>query len=122
MLYSINGIDITKNIITNSYSMNAEDVYEEWTDANYRKHREVIRQRVGGRFTLKFLTEETYTDFVSLVANCKSASGSVPVTAFVTNQNREVEAEMYIAFSPQVYKTKANGKVITSFEVEVSEP
>ncbi len=122
MLFSINGIDITKNIITNSYSMNAVDVYKEWTDANYYKHREVMRQRITGNFTLKFLSEDTFSDFIALVDSCRSDSGNIPVTAYVVNRNKEVKTEMFIRFSPQVYKVKSDGKVFTSFEVEVSEP
>lgn len=52
MLAIIGSTDITKHIVADSYNIDAADVYEEWLDGNYRKHREVVRSRVSGSFSV----------------------------------------------------------------------
>lgn len=122
MLAKIGDRDITKNIITDSYEVNAEDVYNEWTDANKRRHRDVIRQRVVGTFTLKFNTEEEHADFVSLLKANKALDHTLPMTLYVVNNNEEKQTNVYYSLKPGVYKSRAEGKTYKSFSFGVEEP
>ena len=66
---TVGGNDITKYIIKDTYNMNAEPVYESWTDGNYHEHRIQIRERVKGSFDIIFFDDDNgaYQDFLALL-------------------------------------------------------
>lgn len=120
MLVKIGSTDITKHILTGSYSVNATDVYHKWTDANQVEHRDVVRQRVSGGFTLKFLTASDYSAFIKLVKDNKALDSSLPASLYVVNEDEQRDVKVYYKMSPGVYKN-LGGRRYMAFRFEVTE-
>ena len=121
MLVKIGDTDISKHILTGSYDVNASDVYHEWTDANQVRHHDVVRKRVAGRFSLKFLGESGYAAFVELVKSCKTVENTLPVSLYVVNENEQKETYVFFKMGPKVQRNYKE-KTFTSFTFEVTEP
>lgn len=121
MLVKIGNTDISKNILTDSYAVNAEDECNEWTDSNKVLHRDVVRQRIMGSFTVKFLTEEAYAAFIKLLLDSRTLDHKIPVEIYVVNENRMQNTEIYYRMAPGVTKSLIKGKVFKSFTIEVTE-
>lgn len=122
MLVKIGTTDITRHIIAESYAVNEEDVYNEWTDANKVTHRDVVRQKIAGAFTLKFNTEEEYSSFVNLIKTSRIAGCVLPMTVYVVNADENRETELIYSFQPRVAKSLPRGKTYQSFDFEVEQP
>lgn len=74
ILAKLGDTDITNYINESSYKVNSEPVYNEWTDANYRKHRDEVRRRVTGSFDLAFVNDTQYNSFLTLLNNNKTGN------------------------------------------------
>lgn len=118
-LFNIAGNDLTKHITMSSYNVNEEDVYTGWTDANRVDHRFVHRQRVSGKFTMKFTEKEEYFSFLELCKSNKTREGYITTKLYVNNLNQVKELDVFITFKPAnnlpLYK---NGEY-KGFEVNV---
>ena len=120
MLASINGVDITKHILASTYDVNNEEIYNEWEDGYYIKHRDYLRDKVTGAFNLKFLKGTTdYVDFISLIEGAKR-NGIIPMKVFVSNLNTEKTIDAYYSFRPVVRKNFAD-KVYDQFTFYLEE-
>lgn len=65
MLFTLNNIDYTANIIADSYKINSQPVYESYEDAKGRTHNVLIRNKVSGSFDMFFRTMTEYNEFLS---------------------------------------------------------
>lgn len=121
-LASINGTDISQYILSESYSINQKDEYNEWTDANRVNHRDIIRTRVSGKFELQFpvCNEQLYTDFVTLLSD-NTVSGILPITVFVNNINETKEINVFYEYLPVMVKNVRSNKYYKSFELSLEE-
>lgn len=106
MLFSLNGIDYTKFVMEKQYNIKQEDVYGNtaWVDANYVKHRSVVRTEVSGSFVLQFDKEDEYDEFLGHVESSKTA-GHNPITIYVNNTNKLKSIEAYLTIDSNVLKT-----------------
>lgn len=89
MLVKIGEKDITRNIIYESYEVDSQDVAEEWEDANYFKHVDVIRTKVAGTFKVmcsKALGMTT-RQFIDLI-NENKTDGTIYAIVYVNNTAR----------------------------------
>lgn len=118
-LFIINGTDLTSHITVPSYKVSEFPVYEEWKDANKVTHRDVIRYRVQGSFTMYFDTDAEYWDFINLIEENRTLDDYVIATVALNNKkdlnNREpkiVTKSFYISFDPvnngPLYQRKAH--------------
>lgn len=64
----INGIDFTKFIQVDSYSVYEESIVEEWEDADIHFHEGEYRKRIVGEFELGFVKDTDYNNFISNMA------------------------------------------------------
>lgn len=67
----VNGGDYSANVIAGTYTINTEEVYVEWKDANHVRHRSVIRERLVGSFDMYFNTIEEYQVFANDISRNK---------------------------------------------------
>ena len=86
-LLQINGHDYSSCVKVPSWNVNTLPVYEEWTDANYVTHRDILRNRVSGKFTLVFHDEEKYYQYLDDIANGTTPEGYIILTVYSNNTN-----------------------------------
>jgi len=100
MLVKIGEVDISEYIISDSYSVNEQDVTNSWVDANRVTHQDVVRQRISGDFKLKFNKESDYADFCQLIKEKRTSDHRLPMTLYVVNLNEEKEITAFYSFLP----------------------
>ena len=123
LLVSINGIDLTPHIIAESYDINSYEEYAlEWTDANGVSHKHLLREKVKGKFTMKFLYDGgvSYKNFVNLIASNK-VENRINIELYVNNLDKTKQINAYITFNPIVERSLTSGKRYKKFNVEVEE-
>lgn len=68
-------INFTNFIELPSYDVNYKDVNEDWEDANYFTHRIRVRQKINGKFNLRFSDIKSYNEFIDLIKKSKERNG-----------------------------------------------
>ena len=124
-LVVIDGTDFTSNITVPSYKVNKEEVYEEWTDANYTKHREITRYKISGSFKLYFETVADQNAFFDTVETMKASSndGSITANLYLNNLHTvQTGVHVFIKYTPSNENPHINGAgKISGFEVTIEE-
>ena len=120
-LFDINGTDFTTFITAPSYKVNSLDVYEEWTDANKITHRDVVRTRVSGGFTLKFETKQEYDSFFTIYNTNKAPGGYITATLFINNLGTSLTKNVFLEMEPANTIPFFGAKSYDGFEVTVRE-
>lgn len=124
-------IDFTTNITVPNFKVNRKPVTEEYTDLNYVVHRETVRQRIEGTFTLKFysMEDETvngvvlhgYKTFVDCFNNSLNGEGAVKATVYANNMLKAYEGEFYLDFQAQNTIPFFGSKSYNGFDVTIKE-
>lgn len=116
----VNGVDITNFIDKDTYSVNAEDMYESWQNANFVEQRIYIRSRVSGSFTIRCGKGLTYSDFL---ANWEAAVEDRVVTIglWVQNKNETEAIEAYYTFEGKKHVQHDNGAYYDEVTVHIEE-
>lgn len=96
-------LDLTNFIVVPTYKVNNKSVYEEWTDGNLITHRDEMRKRVEGSFTLMFTNIsdlENFLDFYNDVMNSSSRidCGSIHAYVYMNNEHNYALKEIYMEF------------------------
>ena len=87
-------------IVMNTYDVNNQPVYEEWTDANYRVHRVMAReQRIAGSFQVKFYKRTDYEEFLDKFGKTEYSYTPVILTVYVNNLGETRQGYFYIEFT-----------------------
>lgn len=121
-LFIIGDHDYTEFITVPSYKINNGPVYNEWTDANYKKHRDILRYKITGTFKMLFNTEEDLNQFLDDIYNYEDASGGyIPVTVYVNNLSNQQTIDAYISFTLANDKPYYGVKEHEGFEIKVEE-
>lgn len=85
VFFKIGNTDLTQYVDVQTYAVNKEDVYEEWTDGNWTTHREIVRQRRSGEFSVGFSKATDFAAWTALLASSKASGGYYTVTAYINN-------------------------------------
>ena len=85
VFFKIGSTDLTAFADIQNYSVNQDDVWQEWTDGNWNGHRDIVRTRISGTVKLGFRTAASWEAFLALLAAEKTAAGYYPVTLYVNN-------------------------------------
>lgn len=119
-ILNINGTNYSQNVVVGSYNVNSTDEFNSWKDANGIEHRQIIRQKVSGKFQVGFRNPSEYADFVETINSGKTKGGWIPCDLFVNNLNHSKSCKLYISMSPSMtrYGTR---NMMSNFEVSVTE-
>lgn len=123
-IFKMNNVDWSAHVVAESYAVNYEPVYDEWTDGAQTKHRDVILQKLRGTFQMYFKTDTELQSFLTAWANCKSAVNTYPVHLKANNANIStlVSKNVFMDFQPVRKRDPAWNDAFDIFEVTVEEP
>lgn len=106
-LLTIGGIDMSRCVVLGSWNVNETDVDERWDDANRRTHRGIVRTRVSGDFTAKFVDISAYETFLNImndpVYRNPDGSGAVHCVVYINNKNTTKEIDAFFDFTCKDY-------------------
>ncbi len=97
-LFKIGEYDVTPHIVVPTYKINKLPKYEDWEDANYTTHREVVRHIVSGTFTVKFWSIAEFEEFITAVDATLMNDGSHHIYAYVANDKTNQSLQSTYAF------------------------
>ena len=101
MLFKVYNTDYTRKIRQGTYLINTYDSYTEWTDANYKHHRSIVRSQISGSFTMYFGTQAEFQTFLNNLKKAKVQEGSYRVGLYSNNKNVwKSNVEVFIDFNP----------------------
>lgn len=120
-LFKMGEIDFTKCIKASTYKVNSKDVYNEWTDGNYKVHRDVVRSKVEGTFSLYFQTVEKEQEFFDTLNSLTGTGGHTPVSVYVNNHHEIRDIEVFIEIDPTNEKPFMGLSEYEGFELKLTE-
>ncbi len=122
-LFKMGEYDLTPHIVVPTYKVNNLPKYEDWVDANYVTHREVVRHCLNGSFTVKFWSIAEYEEFLDAVDSTLMTDGSHHVFAYdgidKTNQTL-VSKYLFIEFDPEQVLPVIGTEEDDGFEVTIT--
>ena len=102
MLFKVGDTDYTRKIRQGTYVVNSYDSYSEWTDANYKIHRSIVRSQLSGSFTMYFGNQSEFQGFLYALKRAKIKEGLYRIGLQSNNQDRFYPAaEVFIDFAPK---------------------
>ena len=121
MIYAtLNGTDITKWIDKESFKVNAEQLYEEWQNANFVSVRIPIRKRVSGKFNIRCGNRSQYSDFLTLLS-AATVNGVTTMGVYVQNENQFEAISAYITLNGSEFYEADSGTHYNLVEVDIME-
>lgn len=120
VLFKIGDNDYTQFITVPSYKVNREKEEVEWVDVTKTKHKEIVRTRVVGDFSMWFDDIDDLYRFLDDIEN-NTTTGNF-IHAFVYEQKRRelVESDFFINFTlindKPFFKVKSHSPFTVSIE------
>lgn len=98
-MFKVGATDYSSRVISGTYEVQTNPLYEEWTDANGRSHRMKFSEKTTGSLELVFKTLQEYLDFNINLENARRDDLSVPVTVLDNLTSTEKEIDAFIEFN-----------------------
>lgn len=84
-MFKIGIYDFSDCIVYGTYQVNQIDQYDEWTDANRKKHHVIFGTKIEGNMTMHFRNADDADRFVLSLKTQKHADGYYPLYVDVVN-------------------------------------
>ena len=97
-LFKIGDADFTRFIMVPSYIVNSHDIYEEYSDGNYKFRRKKIRDRITGKFSMKFSDSYSFSQVLAKFNSEKDSDGAITATVYVVNTQTVKTSKFYVEF------------------------
>lgn len=122
ILATLNGTDITKYIIKDTYDINTEPVFESWQDGNFKEHRVYIRDRVKGSFDVIFFDDDNgaYQDFLDLLASV-TVNRVTTIGLYVLNTSRTELFQVYYTIKAAQHAETTDGRMVNKMTINLEE-
>lgn len=120
-LFKIGQADFTSFITVPSYIVNSHDIYEEYSDGNYKFRRKVIRSRITGKFSMKFSSTYDFQQTLAKFQSEKDSEGAITATVYVVNTNEVKTSKFFIEFEAADIMPFLGVKDTDALEVTIEE-
>lgn len=122
ILATVGNTNITKYIIKNTYDVNAEPVFQSWTDGNYHDHRIYTRDKVKGSFDVIFFDDDNgaYQDFLTLLDSATN-NRVLTIGLFVVNQSRFDAFNVYYTITGAQHAETTDGRMVNKMTIKIEE-
>lgn len=112
--------DFTPFIISKTYKVNEQDVYETWTDANGITHRVIYRKKISGSFELQFIDRSIYDRFIDELESIKQ-DGFYPIELYINNLLMTKQVNAFLSMEPVMNAQFSDYPEMAKFSVKVVE-
>ncbi len=104
IMFKVGITDYSKNVVGENYSVQNNDEYETWTDANGKEHRSAYRTRISGTFEMYFPTMADYTNFATVLSASKQADLTYSVTIYDNKTGLETNTNVFLDYTLVQYR------------------
>jgi len=125
IIFKLNDVDYSDYVVASNYNVNLKDIFQEWTDGGYVKHRDVVAQKLTGSFQMYFRTRTELQTFLTALANCKTSDNTYPVKLKANNKtvaSLQMSKNVFLDFEPVRKRDQGGTDRFDVIEVTVEEP
>lgn len=122
ILATLNGTDITKYIIKDTYDVNTEPVFESWQDGNFKEHRVYIRDIVKGSFDVIFFDDDNgaFQNFLDLLASV-TVNRVTTIGLYVLNTSKTELFQVYYTIKAAQHAETTDGRMVNKMTIDLKE-
>lgn len=121
IMFKIGLTDYSNHVVGENYSVQSNDEFETWTDANGKEHRSAYRQRISGTFELYFTDEAEYLTFQSVLETNKRADLTYPITIYDSRTGNEEDIFAFVNYNTTLYRNPAFVDRVEQIKVTIKE-
>ena len=125
IIFKLNDVDFSDHVVAEGYQVNLKDIYQEWTDGGQTKHRDVVAQKLLGKFQMYFETDSDLQSFITALSTCKRSDNTYPVKLKANNNavaSLSSTKYVFLDFEPVRKKYTSTSDFYEVFEVTIEEP
>lgn len=93
-MFVLNDVDYTQHILVPSYNVQRKPVTKEWEDATYTKHKDLLRWRLEGSFTIYFDDVGELGSFLDNLTNMRGVDNYIEADLY-DNDTRTLKHSFY---------------------------
>ena len=93
-MFILNDVNYTRHILMPTYKVQREAVTKEWEDATYTKHKDLLRWRLKGSFTIYFDDKTEFDEFMDNLNNLRGVDNYIPASLY-DNDTRTLKESYY---------------------------
>ena len=120
-MFKIGLTDYSNHVVGENYSVQSNDEFETWTDANGKEHRSAYRQRISGTFELYFTNEAEYLTFQSVLEANKRTDLTYPITIYDSRTGNEEDIFAFVTYNITLYRNPAFVDRVEQIKVTIKE-
>jgi hypothetical protein len=122
-IFKIGDNDYTKHIVVPSYQVNRVRKTKEWTDSNGTIHRQLIRNKVTGKFNMRFDDASQLDAFLDDVEAHRDATNeTVTVVVYLNNFHNIATINAFVSFDDLQNERPLMGRAsVNGFSVTIEE-
>jgi len=121
IMFKIGLTDYSNHVVGENYSVQSNDEFETWTDANGKEHRSAYRQRISGTFELYFTDEAEYLTFQSVLEANKRTDLTYPITIYDSRTGNEEDIFAFVTYNITLYRNPAFVDRVEQIKVTIKE-
>lgn len=95
-LFILNEKDYTSHIVVPSYKVQSEPVTKTWEDTLYKNHKDLLRWRVKGSFTIYFDDITEFHEFLDELENLRGNDNYTEATFYDNRRHAQHESRYEI--------------------------
>lgn len=121
ILFKIGNTDYTSHINAQDFRVNNNEVFSSWTDINGSEHRDHIRKKISGRFTLGYSSLTDYATAVAALESALATNGYAACQVYAVNDGTTHSINAYLTFEGLGKYDFKNDRQWQTLEVQITE-
>ena len=121
IMFKIGLTDCSNHVVGENYSVQSNDEFETWTDANGKEHRSAYRQRISGTFEMYFENEADYLTFEGILSTNKRSDLTYPLRIYDSRTGNEEDIFAFVDYNTTLYRDPAFVDRVERIKVTIKE-
>lgn len=122
IFFKIGNTDFSAAIDRQNYAVDNETVTVPWTDINGTEHRDFVRTRLSGRFTLGYSDTSDFAAAVAAIASAVATNGyAASCQVYANNDGTTHTADCYLTLLGGAKYNFDTGRQWQTLDVELTE-
>lgn len=99
IFFKIGTTDFSEAVDRQNYAVDNETVTVPWTDINGTEHRDFVRTRLSGRFTLGYSDATAFAAAISAISSAVATNGYASCQVYANNDGTTHTANCYLTLT-----------------------
>lgn len=121
IFFKIGNTDFSEHIDRQNYAVDNETVTVPWTDINGTEHRDFVRTRLSGRFTLGYSDASAFAAAIAAISAALATNGYASCSVYANNDGVTHAADCYLTLRGGAKYDFDNSRQWQTVDVELLE-